>query len=158
MALSDIIPWREPRRELGRRNDPFNYLRSQFDRLLEESFGRGRWPVETGAIFAPQIDVSETDKEVKVCAELPGIGPKDLDINATDDELTIRGEKRSERDSEEKGRYWSERTFGSFERTIPLPAEVDGTKAQSEFKNGVLRITLPKRRGAESRRHKITVT
>ena len=79
-------------------------------------------------------------------------------MNVTDDELTIRGEKRSERESGDGGRYWSERSFGSFERTIPLPTEVDGTKATSEFKNGVLRITMPKREGAKSRSHKIPVS
>ena len=102
--------------------------------------------------------MTETDKEVKVCAELPGIESKNLDVNVTEDELTIRGEKCSERDSDEKGRHWTERTYGSFERTIPLPTEVDGEKAKSEFKNGVLRITLPKREGAKPRAHKINVS
>jgi HSP20 family protein len=68
-----------------------------------------------------------------------------LDVEVSDDELTIRGEKRSERESDEKCRYWSERTYGSFARTIPLSTEVDREKARSEFKNGVLKITLPKR-------------
>ena len=157
--LNDIIPWRSSGRELEPRRDPFNYLRSQIDRIFDDAFsGHGGWLGERNGMFAPQLDVTENDKEVKVCAELPGIEPKDLDVKVTDDELTIRGEKHSERSADEKeGRYWSERTYGSFERTIPLPTEVDGEKASSEFKNGVLRITLPKREGAKPRAHKINV-
>src|ERR1041384_1336637 len=134
--LSDIIPWRGS--QLARRDDPFNFLRSEINRVFDDALG-GRWLGETGAVFAPQLDVTETDTEIKICAELPGIESKDIDVNVTDDALTISGEKRSERISEEKGRHWTERTFGSFERTIPLPTEVDGDKAKSEFKNGVLR-------------------
>jgi HSP20 family protein len=155
--LNDIIPWRRPRWELARREDPFTYLRSQLNRVFDDAFAGSNWPAQTGEMFTPQLDVTETDKEVKICAELPGIESKDIDVTATDDELTIRGEKRSERSSDEKGRHWTERTYGSFERTIPLPSEVDGEKAKSEFKNGVLRITLPKREGAKSRQHKIEV-
>jgi HSP20 family protein len=156
MAISEILPWRSSRRELGRREDPFSYLHSEIDRAFENILGWQRRPGDTG-MFAPQLDVTETDKEIKVCAEVPGIESKDLDVKVTDDELTIRGEKRSERESGDGGRYWSERSFGSFERTIPLPTEVEGTKATSEFKNGVLRITLPKREGAKTRSHKIPV-
>ena len=159
MALiNDIIPWRGSRRELAGRDNPFNYLRSQINRVFDDAFSGGNWPAETAATFTPQLDVTETDKEVKICAELPGIESKDIEVNVTDDELTIRGEKHSERSSDEKGRQWTERTYGSFERTIPLPAEVDGEKAKSEFKNGLLRISLPKREGAKPRSHKINVS
>ena len=104
------------------------------------------------------MEVTETDKEIKVCAELPGIEAKDLDVNVTEGTLTISGEKRSERKEEEKGRHWTERTYGAFERTIALPGEVNAEKAKSEFNNGVLRLTLPKREGAKARRHKIKVS
>lgn len=158
MALiNELIPWRGSRRELARREDPFSYLRSQLNRVFDDAITGRNWPAENGAIFAPQLDVTETEKEVQVCAELPGIESKDIDVNVTDDELTIRGEKRSERGSDEEGRHWTERTYGSFERVIPLPAEVDGAKAKSEFKNGVLRITLPKREDAKPRSHKVNV-
>ena len=156
MALIDIIPWRGS--QLARRDDPFNYLRSQINRVFDDAFDGGRWPGGDGTVFAPQLDVTDTDKEVKVCAELPGIEAKDLDIDVTDDTLTISGEKRSERSSDEKGRHWTERSYGSFERTIPLPTEVDGDKAKTEFKNGVLRITLPKRPDGKTRVKKIKVS
>ena len=157
MALIDIIPWRGTRRELAWRDDPFNHLRSQINRVFDDAFDGGRWPVGDGTMFAPQVDVTDTDKEVKICAELPGIEAKDLDVNVTEDMLTISGEKRSERSSDEKGRYWTERSYGSFERTIPLPTEVDADKAETEFKNGVLRITLPKRPDGKMRAKKINV-
>src|SRR5205807_2177704 len=74
MALiNDIIPWRGSRRELARRDDPFNYLRSQINRVFDDAFSGGNWPAETAATFTPQLEVTETDKEVKICAELPGI-------------------------------------------------------------------------------------
>lgn len=157
MVLRGIIPWRDRRADLARPAEPFNALQTQINRLFDDFFDGSRWPAQRGAVFAPQLEVKETDKEIQVCAELPGIEAKDLDVNVTDDELTISGEKLSERSSDEKGRYWTERTYGSFERSIPLPTEVDGQKAKSEFKNGVLRITLPKREGAKSRAHKINV-
>ena len=158
MALSDIIRWSGARRELAWRDDPFNQLRRQINRVFDDAFSGGRWPEGEGTVFAPQLDVTDTDKEVRICAELPGIEAKDLDVNVTDDTLTISGEKRSERSSDEKGRHWTECSYGSFERTVPLPAEVDGDKAKTEFKNGVLRITLPKREGGKARVKKLNVS
>ena len=114
-------------------------------------------PRETFAGFWPQVDVTETDKEVKVCAEIPGVDAKDIDVSVEDGTLTIRGEKKYEREENEKGQYRMERSYGSFERVIALPTEVDESKAKAEFKKGVLRLTLPKRPGAQSRRKKIPV-
>jgi len=156
MALTDIPRRREPRSEIGWRGDPYNQLRSQINRVFDDAFGMDRG-ADNGHSFAPQVDVTETDSEVKVCAELPGIEAKDLDVNVTDDLLTIRGEKRSEHASEEGGRRWTERSFGFFERTIPLPAEVNADNAQSEFRRGILRITLPKREETSRRSKKINV-
>jgi HSP20 family protein len=104
------------------------------------------------------VDVTETDKEVKVCAEIPGVDAKDIDVSVEDGTLTIKGEKKYEQEEKGKGQYRMERSYGSFERAIPLPTEVDESKAKAEFKKGVLRLTLPKRRGAQPRRKKIPVT
>ena len=84
--------------------------------------------------------------------------PKDIDVSVEDGMLTIKGEKKYERQEKEKGQYRMERSYGSFERAIELPAEVDESKAKAEFKKGVLRLALPKRLGAPSRRKKIPVT
>src|SRR5439155_24860824 len=97
-------------------------------------------------------------KEIKVCAEIPGVDAKDIDVSVEDGMLTIKGEKKYEREQNEKGQYRIERSYGAFERSIALPAEVDESKAKAEFKKGVLRLTLPTRPGAASRRKKIPVT
>jgi HSP20 family protein len=104
------------------------------------------------------VDVTDTDKEVKVCAEIPGVDAKDIDVSVEDGRLTIKGEKKCEQEEKEKGQYRMERSYGSFERSIPLPTDVDESKAKAEFKKGVLRLTLPKRPGAPPRRKKIPVT
>jgi HSP20 family protein len=157
-----IIPWeRSEERSLAERGaDPFNYLRHQINRVFDDFWG-GPWPTRSGEMFtgfAPQVDVTETDTEIKVCAEIPGVEAKDVDVSVEDDKLTIKGEKKYEREEDEKGQYRMERSYGSFERSIQLPTEVDESKAKAEFKNGVLRLTLPKRPGAESHRKKIPVT
>lgn len=129
-----IIPWRRSdERSLAQRGgDPFSYLRHQINRVFDD-FWDEPWLArgETLGGFAPQVDVTETDKEVKVCAEIPGVEAKDIDVSVEDGTLTIRGEKKYERE--------------------------ENAKAKAEFKNGVLRLTLPKRPGAQSRRKRIPV-
>ena len=157
MAKSrDILPWG---RERSRQYGPLGQLRHQMNRLFDTFFAEGN----EGRIgflegrFAPEIDLTETDKEIRVSAELPGLEEKDIEVTMTDGALNIRGEKREEKTEEEKNYYRSERRYGSFERTIPLPAEIDSDKVQAEFKRGVLTVRIPKTPGAESRRKKIDV-
>lgn len=155
-----IIPWsrKEDRSLVERGGEPFSYLRNQINRVFDDLWGEpwlGRGEGFTG--FAPQVDVTETENEVKVCAELPGVDAKDVDVTV-ENTLTIKGEKKYEREENEKGQYRMERSYGSFERAIPLPVEVDDSNAKAEFKNGLLYLTLPKRPGAESRRKKIPIT
>jgi HSP20 family protein len=142
-----------------RGGDPLITLRNQINRLFED-FWSAPWLARGGEGFGgfwPQVDVTETDKEVKVCAELPGVDAKDVDVSVENGTLIIRGEKKYEREENERGQYRMERSYGSFERSIALPAEVDEAKAKAEFKSGVLRLTLPKKAGAESRRKRIPV-
>lgn len=139
--------------------DPFSYLRHQINRVFDDVWGEHSLaPQESIGGFWPQVDVTDTDWEVKICAEIPGVEAKDVDVSVEDGMLTITGEKKYERGGDEKGTYRMERSYGAFERSIPLPAEVDESKAKAEFKKGVLRLTLPKRPGAESPRKKIPVT
>jgi HSP20 family protein len=149
----------EERALAERRGDPFGYLRNQINRVFDDFWGEA-WlaPRETFAGFWPRVDVTETDKEVKVCAEIPGVDANDIEVSVDDGRLTIKGEKKHEQEEKEKGQYRMERSYGSFERAIPLPTEVDESKARAEFKRGVLRLTLPKRAGAQRRRKKIPVT
>ena len=99
---------------------------------------------EMGASFTPRVDMEEDEKEIRVTAELPGMDAKDIYISIQRDVLTLRGEKSSEHE-EKKGQYHRiERSYGSFERQIPLGVEVDAEKVGADYKNGVLTITLPK--------------
>jgi HSP20 family protein len=102
----------------------------------------------------PQIDIDETDKEVRVTAELPGLDEKDVSLELANGVLSISGEKRSE--SEDKARRFSERYYGRFERRIPLD-DVDEDKASATFKNGVLSITVPKSAEAKSNVRRIAI-
>jgi HSP20 family protein len=157
-----IVPWRrsEERSLAKHAPDPFSYLRNQINRVFDDFWGES-WLAprhEIAAGFWPQVDVTETDKEIKVSAEIPGVDAKDIDVSVENSMLTIKGEKKYEREEKEKGQYRMERSYGSFARSIELPVEVDESKAKAEFKKGVLRLTLPKRPGAQSRRKKIAVT
>jgi HSP20 family protein len=157
-----IVPWRksEERSLAGRAPDPFNYLRNQINRVFDDFWGES-WLAphrEIAAGFWPQVDVTETDKEIKVSADIPGVESKDIDVSVENGTLVIKGEKKYEREEKEKGQYRMERSYGSFERSIELPAEVDESKAKAEFKKGVLRLTLPKRPGAQSHRKRIPIT
>ena len=104
------------------------------------------------------MDVTETDKDVKVSAEIPGVEAKDLEVSVESGMLTIKGEKKYEHEENEKGQHRIERSYGSFERSIALPAEADESHAKAEYKKGVLRLTFPKRADAQSRRKTIPVT
>jgi HSP20 family protein len=101
------------------------------------------------------VEVSDTGKEIRVTAELPGLEEKDVEVTLDDDVLTIRGEKRSE--SEDGPRQFSERFYGQFERRIPLGTEVEEDKAEARFKNGVLTITMPKTERARSKNKRISI-
>lgn len=95
-------------------------------------------------LFNPSIDMTEDDREIRITAELPGIDEKDIEVNLSKEALTIKGQKTQEK--EEKGResYYMERSYGSFQRVIQLPAEVMADKIDANFKKGVLTIKLPK--------------
>ena len=103
----------------------------------------------------PKVDVVERDKEIIINAELPGVDKKDLDISVTNNSVTIKG-TTSHEDKEEKGDYYRcEISQGSYSRTLSLPAEVDEEKAKAKFKNGILKLTLPKLK--KSKRHNVKV-
>jgi HSP20 family protein len=141
-------------------SDPFLAMQRRMNRLFDDFMAPlpGLLPYEDmGASFTPRVDVEEDEKEVRVTAELPGMDAKDIDISIHRDVLTLRGEKSSERE-EKKGQYHRiERSYGSFERQIPLGVEVVGEKAAAEYRNGVLTITLPKPAGEAATTRRIEV-
>jgi HSP20 family protein len=150
MKLNSLIPWKKEDERLDQRRDnrdPFAALQrrmnSLFDDFLGDSFST-LWSSSDGA-FVPQMEVSETGKEVHITAELPGLEEKDIEVNVTGKMLTLSGEKKEEKEGE-KGSYWhSERKYGYFERSVSLPDGVDSDKATAKFKKGVLKITFPKK-------------
>jgi HSP20 family protein len=100
--------------------------------------------------FSPRVDIVESAKEIKVSAELPGMEAKDIDVSLANDVLTISGEKRQEEEHKGKNYYRMERSYGSFQRSIPVPCEVDADKVDATFNKGVLTITLPKTADAQA--------
>ena len=147
---------------------PYSELRRQVDRLFDD-FGLGFWnfPFGRGAReltqsawggeHMPQVDVSESAEDFKVKAELPGIAEKDVEVTITDDILTLKGEKKSEREDKRENYYLSERSFGSFSRSLRLPEAVDQNKITAAFDKGVLTVVLPKSEPAKSKSKKIEV-
>ena len=117
-------------------------------------FHSGRSTGFTG--FFPHVEVSETDTELKVEAELPGLEEKDIELSLSNGELVIQGEKKSE--TEDKTRRMSERVYGRFERRIALPVDVQEDHVSAKFKNGVLTVVLPKAAGATQQVKRIPIS
>ena len=142
MKTKSLMPWSRSEKGVAP-PDPFSALHEQMDDMLEKFFARAR-PDEPLAHFWPSVDVSETEGEVKVQAELPGLEEKDIDASINDDVLTLKGEKRHEKEQKGEESYCLERSYGSFRRDIPLPSRVLTDQAKATFSKGVLTITVPK--------------
>jgi len=165
MSIKDLIK-RNSKNKLTERPtsaDSLLDMHRDFNRMFEEFFGDfgslTDWSGADTALakFNPRTDISETDKEVTVTAELPGMAQKDVNVELANDTLTISGEKKTE--SEQKGKHWyrMERSAGSFHRSIMLPGNVDAGKASAKMKDGVLTISIPKAAGEKARKQKIDV-
>ena len=145
-------PNKSSKREAARRySDPFSALRAEMDSLFDSFVGGlPAFPRmfgtsgDLGFALTPHMDVKETDKEIVVEAELPGIDEKDVSLALQDGVLTIRGEKKHEHDEEKEGYRMTERRYGSFQRSVRLPDTVDEDKVEASFNNGVLKVSLPK--------------
>lgn len=125
----------------------FTTLQREIDRLFDD-FGRG-WERFTSVGF-PKIDVSETDAEFEITAELPGLEEKDIEVHVADNMLTVSGEKRSESERKDKNVTMSERSYGAFSRTVALPPGVDPAAIKAEVSKGVLKVTAPKPASAKA--------
>lgn len=130
-------------------SDPFLALHREMNRLFDDALRGGLAPSGApaggqGVLLAPHMDVSETDKDVRIQAELPGVSEKDIEVSLNDDLLTIRAEKQQARKEDRQGVHVSERAFGTFQRSLRLPFPVDQDQVQANFENGVLTVTLPK--------------
>ncbi|NLX24110.1 MAG: Hsp20/alpha crystallin family protein [Phycisphaerae bacterium] len=153
----NLIPWRNKGTErVGSEACSIDRFRSELDRAFE-SFFRGGGDTFDRLLspvlgWGPAVDVSEDDKQVTVRAEIPGVDPKDLDVTVSGDTLTLSGEKKEETHEEKGGWYHAERRFGSFRRTLRLPAEVDADEVEATYQNGVLTVRLNKTERAVGRR------
>jgi len=145
---TDAIQTKSSGRFLAKNEEihPFLAFQEEMNRLFD-SFFHGpsidifeRKPVS----FSPKVDITDTGSEIKVSAELPGLEDKDIEVTLTKDTLTIKGEKKEEKEDKGKSYHRMERSYGSFVRTIPLPVDVQTEKVGAKFKKGVLTVTLPK--------------
>jgi HSP20 family protein len=166
MNISDLVPWRSRDQVRARQNEEDGRdlapARRQWDMDLFDDFfqGFGMMPFsrQSWQTFNPKVDVVESDREFRITAELPGIDEKEIDVSLSRDSLIIKGEKRSEVEDKGENYYRMERSYGSFQRTIPLPLDqVDAEQVEASYKNGVLAITVPKRPEAQESTRRITI-
>jgi HSP20 family protein len=143
-----LVPWRNNKSEVATKRDdffdPFVSFRREMDHMFDRFFDG--FPASTGTArqaLTPAVDVDETDKEMVITAELPGVS-EDVEVSLVGDVLTIKGEKKSEKEQKDGDSTYIERRFGSFARSVRLPFEVKDGQVDARFKDGVLTITLPK--------------
>lgn len=150
-TVTALLPWKSDRRdqqEVPPVGAEVLALRDDLDRWLNRFFEEP-WGLPASANFrwTPALNVQETDKELVVTTEVPGIDQADIRLTATPGQLVISGEKKEEHDQTQKGFHVFERHYGSFARTIPLPPGFDVDKAEARTKNGVLTVRIPKAAG-----------
>ncbi|HUL29511.1 MAG TPA: Hsp20/alpha crystallin family protein [Thermodesulfobacteriota bacterium] len=144
---TELTPFRE-----------FERMRRDMDRLWDSFFEGGpRRRGEERGEWLPSLDVSETKNELIVKAEVPGMDPKEIDISLSDGVLTIKGEKKQEKEEREADYHLLERSYGAFVRSLRLPADVRGDKISASYKNGILKVALPKSEEAKKKEIKIKV-
>jgi HSP20 family protein len=162
--IKDLLPsvWRRGESPLRKEEDhPFYALQREMDNVFDNFFRSFNVsPFEGGkdiGAFYPSIDVKDGEKEIVVKAELPGMEESDVEVSLSDDALTIRGEKKEEKEDKGKDYWHKETSYGSFSRVIPLPEGIDTEKADARFKNGVLTIALPKLEAKLAKSKKIAI-
>lgn len=166
MQIKDLIPWTRNKQEVSPRDGHFDEtpllsLQRDINRVFDDFWHQFERPSLgwNGGLGngAPRTDVSETDDDVDISIELPGLSEKDVEVNVTDDVLTIRGERKEEKEDKSRGYHVSERSYGSFHRMVPLPPGVDTDKAEANFKNGLLTVHFPKTPEAKAKVKRIEV-
>ena len=140
----NLVKW-EPFRELSS-------IRGQMDRLLESFFKREG---SANGLWTPSVDLSETEGEFVIKADIPGVEEKDLSVTLSGNTLLLKGERREEKEDKGKQFHKVERSYGSFQRSIPLPDVVDAERISADYQNGVLVVHLPKTASAQPKKIKI---
>ncbi|HEY9656950.1 MAG TPA: Hsp20/alpha crystallin family protein [Allocoleopsis sp.] len=141
MTLVRWNPWQE-----------IDTLQRQLDRLFEDSFTPPAATLKNPLARIPAAELKETDEAILLKLELPGVDAKDLDVEVTEEMVSVKGERKSETQSENNGVIRSEFHYGTFQRMIPLPARVQNTQVKAEYKDGILHLTLPK---TDAEKHKV---
>ncbi|MFN7972536.1 MAG: Hsp20/alpha crystallin family protein [Acidobacteriota bacterium] len=152
--MASMVPW------FRKEGDAFSTLQKSMNALFEDFFQGGApavMPAFSRSGWVPSMDVAEDEESFKVTAELPGMTEKDIQLTVNDHAMLLRGEKKEEKEEKKKNWYRMERTYGAFERTLPLPVEVEAEKATATFKNGVLNVLLPKSPKAKEQHRKIEI-
>lgn len=181
MTVSKLNPWNWLKKEREQDKDlpvkhmeqgsdvahPLDQFHREFDHMVENMFGRfgfplpqfmsGGWAGLKNGSFKPKVDISGTDTEYVIEADLPGVEEKDIDIQLRDDVLVLSAERRNEEKTEDKGYYRVERSFGSFRRVLNLPGDADRENVKASFKNGTLTITLRRTKAVEPESRKIPI-
>jgi HSP20 family protein len=161
MKMKNLLPV-VGRKTQSEDDQPFYSLQKEMNNLFDDFFRgfdiapRGFYTSGLGN-FTPSVDVKENEKEFIVLAELPGVEEKEIEVTLTNDHVTIKGEKREEKEEKGKNYYYMERSYGSFNRVIPLSAETQSDQAEASFKNGVLNITIPKSQTAKTTGIKVPI-
>lgn len=166
MELKKLSPWNwfkkedehatsYPATRAESQGTPLTRLHTEIDRMFDDFFRgagmpdifQGRWPAESTAFLKPKLDISEDDEQYKIAVEVPGISEKDIKVDIEGDMLSIRGEKKQENKTDKDKYHCVERSYGSFMRTLNLPANADTDSIKAKFKNGVLSININKKAG-----------
>lgn len=146
-----IVRW-EPFRDLMTLQDRMN-------RLFEESVGRFRATDESldAGAWSPAVDIYETEQDIVLKAELPEVNLKDIDIRLENNTLTLKGERKFERETQKENYHRVERSYGMFSRSFTLPSTVDQEKIKADYKDGILKVTLPKKEETRPKQIKVDV-
>jgi HSP20 family protein len=146
------------RNDLTRSEDPFFQLQRELSRAVDDVFrGASGMRAPFGGGFAPSLDVKETAEGLELAAELPGVAENDIELSLDGDMLTLRGEKKEEKKTEQRGMHVQERSYGSFQRSLRLPFAPEPGKVTASFDKGVLHVTLPKPAQAQAKENRIPI-
>ncbi len=153
MSIGDLVPWKWGKNNVDVRhqdtNDPFRKLQNRMSKLFDDFWSDFEMSPYSGASsaavkFDPKVEVQDNEKDIVLKAELPGMTQEDIEVKLHDGCISIKGEKKNESSKNENGMQYTERSYGSFYRSIPLPREVKEDEVSAEFKNGVLEVIMPK--------------
>jgi len=161
MEWKKLVPWNWFQKEEsatrvpvrsgpGQRVDPWMGLQGEIERVFENAFRRIGGDFGAVVLLRPSVDISEGKDRYTIRVEVPGAERDDVRIAVEDDALIIKGEKRRERETSEEHDHCVERAYGAFERILSLPEDADVDRVNAQFRNGVLKITVPKREGRRS--------